>query len=105
MMATRIDVSKPLVLGALISTTALLLKMVFEVEGPFIAVGAPGLVVVWILAAVLSSGNGPPAFVEWVLLPFAYVVVNTVVWAAGLRLLGISSRMARPPNGSEAENQ
>ena len=104
MMATRIDVSKPLVLGALISTTALLLKMVFEVEGPFIAVGAPGLVVVWILAAVLSSGNRPPAFVEWVLLPFAYVVVNTVVWAA-LRLLGISSRMARPPNGSEAENQ
>jgi hypothetical protein len=63
MIATRIDVSKPLVLGALIFTTALRLEMVFE------------------------------------------VVVNTVVWAAGLRLLGVSSRMARPPNWSEAENQ
>src|SRR5262249_28763190 len=65
MMSTRLDLSKPLVLGALISASALLLKMAFEVEAPFIVAGAPGLIVVWILAVVLSSGNDPPAFVEW----------------------------------------
>ena len=60
-----------MVWAALLVSACLLAKAALDYDVPFAALGAPGLALTWILAAVLSPDRqGSSALVDWaVLLP------------------------------------